>query len=175
MNRLVLLLIVGALSTGSDGTLAVQLASGDGQVRPVLQPSELCSDEPDTAIATFEDANLEARVRAALSIGADEDLTCGLASALTVVDAPAAEIESLVGIQNLTSLRILRLHGNSITDIGALSGLASLTQLDLQANSITDVSVLSGRTRLVFLYLDAQPQASQWRRRKPRARTPQSR
>ncbi len=71
----------------------VQVASGDGQTtqqaltltvvaRPVLQPGELCTDYPDYAIATFEDANLEAAVRAALSIGAQEALTCALVATL---------------------------------------------------------------------------------------------
>ncbi len=43
----------------------------------VLQPNQLCSDHRDAAITTFEDANLEARVRSALSIGSQDDLTCG--------------------------------------------------------------------------------------------------
>ncbi len=76
----------------------------------VLQPNQLCSDHPDAAIATFEDANLEAGVRSALSVGAQQDLTCGLVSRLTALDAESAGIRSLVGIQNLTSLTDLVLH-----------------------------------------------------------------
>ena len=74
MNRRVLPLIIGSLLLplgcgGNDGPtdLAVPL---------VLKPSEFCSDHPDAAIATFEDANLEAAIRAALLLGAQE-LTCG--------------------------------------------------------------------------------------------------
>ena len=113
----------------------------------------LCKDQPDAAIATFEDANLEAQVRAALSLGAQDDLTCRLVSGLTGLDAEQAGIESLVGIQNLTSLTALNLSANSITDIGALSGLAGLTQLSLRNNSITDISALSGLTSLTELSL----------------------
>ena len=47
---------------------------------PLLQPSELCSDQPGAAIPTFEDANLESRARGALGVGAQSDLTCGLMS-----------------------------------------------------------------------------------------------
>ena len=61
-------------------------SAGEAQVLR-LQPSELCSDHSGAAIATFEDANLEARVRAALSLGAQDDLTCGMVSGLRVLDA----------------------------------------------------------------------------------------
>ncbi|MCH7684479.1 MAG: leucine-rich repeat domain-containing protein [Gemmatimonadetes bacterium] len=151
MNRRVLLLIIGSVLLplgcgGNDGPtdLAVPL---------VLKPSEFCGDHPDAAIATFEDANLEAAIRAALSVGAQEPLTCGLVSGLTVLDASSAGITSLAGIQNLTSLTSLELSSNSITDISALSGLTSLTDLGLGFNSITDISALSGLTSLTVLGL----------------------
>ena len=81
----------------------------------------MCSDHPDAAIATLEDANLEARIRAALSVGAQEDLTYGLLSGLMNLTADDGGIASLLGIQNLTSLTILYSHSNSITDISPLS------------------------------------------------------
>ena len=51
--------------------LTLALAGPSGGEAQVLLPSELCSDSPSYVIATFEDANLEARVRVALSVGAD--------------------------------------------------------------------------------------------------------
>ena len=117
-------------------------------------PSDpLCSSQPATAIPTFEDANLEAAIRAGLEVGAQDDLTCGLLSELTVLDAPFAGITSLMGIQNLTSLTDLILNGNSISDIGALSGLTSVTFLGLALNSISDIGALSGLTSLTGLDL----------------------
>ena len=121
--------------------------------RQVLQPSALCSDHLDAAIATFEDANLEARVRSALSVPPQQDLTCGMVSGLRVLDARRAGIGSFVGGQNLTSLTRLQFGGNSVTDISALSGLTSLTALGLSRNSITDISALSGLTSLDVLSL----------------------
>ena len=143
MNQRVPLLIIGSL------LLPLGCGGPTG-----LEPSEFCSAS-DAAIATFEDANLEAAIRAALSVGAQEPLTCGLISGLTVLDAsfPAGIITSLVGIQNLTSLRDLELSVNSITDISALSGLTSLKTLGLAYNSITDISPLSGLTSLRTLSL----------------------
>ena len=83
MNHRVMAFIVGSL------LLALGCGGNDDRTDPntalVLQPSELCSDQPDAAIATFVDADLEARVRSALSVGDQEDLTCGLVSGLTLL------------------------------------------------------------------------------------------
>ena len=130
--------------------LLANLSAGEAQMR--LQPSELCSDQSDSAIATFEDANLEAAIRAALSVGAQDDLTCGLVSGLTDLEARDAGIESLVGIQNLTNLTNLTnldLWPNSITDISALSGLTSLEDLDLSDNpNLSNIQPLLNNTVL---------------------------
>ena len=109
--------------------------------------------QPANAIVTFEDANLEAAVRKHLEalgeIGPRDDLTCGLLSGITGF-IPSANIRSLVGIQNLTSLTFLAIDFNSITDI---SELTSLTQLSLASNSISDISPLSGLTSLTRVEL----------------------
>ena len=147
----------------------VQVTSGDGEtaqralsitvnVLPTLQPAELCSDNPASTIATFEDANLEAVVRASLELvlGAQEDLTCELLSGLQTVSGGFIEhgpIESLVGLQNLTSLKVLLLLANSITDISPLSGLTTLVQVQLNINSISNISALSELTNLTILTL----------------------
>ena len=127
----------------------------DGPTGPA--PSEFCSDHPDAAIATFEDANLEGAIRVELSVTAQQDLTCGLISGLTELNASFDGITSLVGIQNLTSLEFLDLDDNSITDISALSGLTSLTSLELSTNFINDISPLSGLTSLTPLGLSLNP------------------
>ena len=157
MNRR-LLLIVGSLLLplgcgGPSSPPSPPGPNGNDDAPLVLQPRELCSDHTGYVIATFEDANLEAAIRAALEVGAEEDLTCGLISGLTALNADTVGIESLVGMQNLTSLTSLRLGSNSITDISVLSGLTSLTYLYLDSNSITDISALSGLTSLTGLGL----------------------
>ena len=155
-NHRILLLIIA--------TLLLLLLGGGGKDDPtgraspigvsiILQPSEFCSDHSEHDIATFEDANLEARLMGALSVGAQEDLTCGLISRLTVLATYSALIESLMGVQNLTGLTLLNLMGNSISDISALSGLTSLKDLWLHFNSIIDISALSGLTSLNTLHL----------------------
>ena len=66
-----------ATSGSASGTTSVVVGV------PILEPHELCLDNPDYAIATVEDADLEAAIRIALSVGAGADLTCSLLSGLT--------------------------------------------------------------------------------------------
>ncbi len=63
MKRVVLLLAIASL-LGCGGGDPSGLNGPD-----ILQPTELCADYAATAIATFADARLDARVRAALDIG----------------------------------------------------------------------------------------------------------
>ena len=87
-------LITGTPTEVGTFDFKLRVVSGDGQqatkvlsimvgLLQVLQPSELCSDYYDAAIATFEDANLESAIRSALGVGAEVDLTCGLISGVT--------------------------------------------------------------------------------------------
>ena len=71
----------------------------------------------------------------------------------TGLDARFAGIESLVGIQNLTSLTGFLLSEPAIIDIRPLSGLTSLTFLVL-GDAISDISPLSGLTSLMVLFLN---------------------
>lgn len=144
MNRLPLLLI---------GSFLLPLGCGD-PTGPVLQPSALCSAHGPTAIATFEDVNLEVAIRVALGVGGQGDLTCGQVAGLTSLQASGRGIVSLVGIQNLTGLEDLGLSINEITDPSPLSGLTRLELLAIDVNLITDISALSGLINLFTLRLD---------------------
>ena len=144
MSRRVLLLVVGSL------LLPLGWGCSDDPTGPV---EPFCSSQPATAIVTFEDANLQVEIRAALGIGAQEDLTCGLVSGLTTLEAPLAGIMILAGIQNLTSLTTLDLDANSLFNISDLGGLTNLTDLSLRNNSITNLGPLSGLTSLATLDL----------------------
>ena len=57
-------------------------------------------------------------------------------------------------LSGLTSLEVLFLDSNSISDLSALSGLTSLRALSLDDNSISAVSALSGLTSLLLLALE---------------------
>jgi len=143
-NRRVLPLIIGSL------LLPLGWGCNDDPTGPT---DPFCSSQPASAIVTFEDANLQVEIRAALGIGAQEDLTCGLVSGLTTLEAPLAGIMILAGIENLATLTTLNLDGNSLFDISDLSGLTNLTALSLRNNSITNLGPLSGLTSLATLDL----------------------
>ena len=119
----------------------------------VLQPNDLCSDYPAYAVATFEDANLEIAVRA--STGGHEDLSCRVISRIEQLAANFAndDIQSLVGIHNLTGLLELFLSWQAISDVSPLSSLTGLTHLELWRNSVTDIGPLSPLTGLTTLLL----------------------
>jgi Leucine-rich repeat (LRR) protein len=144
-----------------------------GHANHILQAGGLCSEHP-TGIGTFEDADLEHAVRTALSVSAQEDLSCSLLAGLTKLSAgppvpvfyvsgsprwpdPAVSFESLAGIQNLTGLTSLQLHNRSITDISGLSGLTKLTFLSLHTNYIKDISALKELTNLTTLLIAENP------------------
>jgi len=155
--------VAGTPSAAGSDTFTVRVASGDGQtasrqlaltVPPVLQPGESCTNFPDYAIATFEDAALAAAVRSALSVNEPEDLTCAVVSQLRSLSASHGGITSLPGTQNLTSLTYLDLSDNAIGDVGPLSGLTNLTELYLDYTSVSDITPLSGLTALRVLWLD---------------------
>lgn len=138
-------------ATSGDGQSAERgLSIEVGSSAPTLLATEYCSDYGDAAIATFAATLLETTVRVALGVGPEEDLTCGLLSTLTSLNAKGIGLASIAGIQNLTSLTYLRLDENfGIEDISWLSGLTELSEeLDLSENQITDLTPLAGLTKL---------------------------
>ena len=154
----------GLVAAVADGMATITATSGSANATasvtvfalPLLQPSEFCGDFSDSDIATFEDTNLARALRDHLEameggeftgLASVDDLTCSLVSGLEgQLFLGGRRIVSLVGIHNLTSVTILLLADNWITDID-LSGLPSLTYLELSNNSINNVA-LSGLTSL---------------------------
>ena len=141
-----------AVSSG-DGQSADRTLSLDVAAPAPLAPDELCSDHSPTALVSFVDTNLTARVRAAVGVGSSDPVTCAQAATVASLTADGRGIQSLVGIQNLTSLSSAVLHENSISDISPLSGLTSLITLNLYSNPIEDLGPLSGLTDLDVLVL----------------------
>lgn len=164
----------GLALTGSSGAIAgtptdqgssaftIRVTSADGQAAtreltltvappPTLQPGDLCGVNPAYAIATFEDANLEGRVRAAA--GVTGDLTCEVVTSFTRLEAFAAGITGLAGIQNASSVDTLFLNLNAITDVSPLSAMTSLRWVALYGNSLTSVNPLGGLSELEVLWV----------------------
>ena len=151
----------------------IGLTTGEIQAQQRLEPGELCNDSPQ-AIASFADSVLDAAVPDALSIGAQDALTCSLVTGLTTLSAsgpgpqrsvsgspswpdPDHIFQNLAGMQNLTGLTRLSLNNRGISDIGALQRLTELTVLNLHTNWISDLTALAGMTKLTSLFLSENP------------------
>ena len=164
------------VNLGSLVLLAFALAppsANQAQSRQVLEPSDNCTDHSATAIVTFSDSDLEEVVRAALSVGVDEDLTCGKVAKLTQLRVPSEiervvyggtlrpspekPFESLEGIQNLSKLTTLAIMNRLLTDIRPLSELTNLRFLNLHTNWISDIRPLSGLSNLEQLIISENP------------------
>lgn len=146
----------------SEGTwdFAVAVRSADGRgarqrlsvtvwpsEAPVLEPAESCSAYPGWALATFEDARLEALIGGAKS--------CDELAQIQVVQSYTDTIGSLVGLQNLRELVHLDLNfTDSIRDVSPLRDLSHLFNVFMPGNAITDPSPLSGHDELKDLRLD---------------------
>ncbi len=75
----------------------------------------------------------------------------GNVTALKLTGQNITDISALSGLANLATLY---LSGNQLTDISALSGLANLATLYLSNNQLTDISALSGLANLTTLWLN---------------------
>ena len=149
------LIILGALVTAL--VCACEADPSNPDASDTEGSDDLCGAEDPDQVRAFDDAKLEMAIRAALGVGTQAALTFCLISGLTELDATAAGITSLVGLENLTSLTELTLWGNSISDISELSGLRTLTSLSLRTNSVSDISALNGLTSLTDLDLSFNP------------------
>lgn len=76
------------------------------------------------------------------------------------LDASSIGVESLEGIQALTSLEMLTLSNNSIRDITPLGTLEHLTLLDIQNNLIENLEPLKPLEGLQTLFIRNNPVAS---------------
>lgn len=132
------------------------------------------ADQALAVVVTFPDANLEAKVRATLSIPAPTPITDtnmqtmgsfyadssgisdlrGLEHAVNLFKLllPANQINDISPVSGLTDLINLQLHGNQVDDISAIAGLTKLIALDLCHNEISDISAVSGLTQLTYLH-----------------------
>jgi len=97
------------------------------------------------AVISFADPNLEAAVREAIDKPEGDILQSDVAE-LRELDAsepeqPERKIASLDGMENLTSLTVLRLGGNQISNLSALKGFTQLKELRLGGNQLSDMSI----------------------------------
>lgn len=164
--------IAGTPTASGTSTFTLRAASGDQQFveheytveivgGPVVAPTESCADYgDDSAIVGFQDPELYRLVRAAAGLGPQSLVTCADAATVTelhasIVDSPTyTSLQSVAGLQNLTSLETLDLSGNAeLIDVDALAGLLGLVSLDLSQSGVGKVDALAGLAALTRLDL----------------------
>ena len=110
------------------------------------------------------DANLRAKIEAALGKASGATITTADMATLTRLDAPNANISDLTGLEHATNLTELDLgtewvegqghiNSNSVSDLSPLAGLTDLRWLRLRHNSISDISALADLINLTWLNL----------------------
>ena len=90
----------------------------------------------------------------------DISVLSGLTSLTGTLWIHGNAITDLGALSGLTNLTAINAWDNSISDLSALEVLTGLTELRLHFNSITDISVLSGLTNLALVSLHANPNLS---------------
>ncbi len=111
------------------------------------------SDAETVRAESFPDKHLESAVRSSLHLDDKAELNEEALRKLFVLEAPAAEIQDLKGLEQCRNLALIKLSKNQITDLTPLAGLENLQSLDLSGNQISDVAPLSELKNLQFLEL----------------------
>lgn len=99
------------------------------------------------SIVSIPDAALEAAIRDELGhpLGF---LTRGDLLRLRSLDARAAGIHDLSGLEVATNLTFLDLSGNPVSDISAIASLVNLLNLNLDGTDVFEISALAGLVNL---------------------------
>lgn len=102
---------------------------------------------------TFEDAELEANIRARTTLPDTGPIQCSDMQVLTSYgssnfEGNAGSIVSLVGLQHATGLTELDLQYNEIADLTPIAGLTDLEIINFDKNHVVDLSPLSSLVNL---------------------------
>ena len=104
--------------------------------------------------ASIPDKNLRNKLKQKLLKSDDRSLQLtDMTEATGEIELSDSDIESLIGLESCTNLRLLSLDNNRITNISSLVNLTGLIELDLSNNQISDIRVLSNLSNLMTLKL----------------------
>ncbi len=132
------------------------LASPTGHLSNLSTPTPEMVDVPvDCAgqYVSIPDAGLRNAIVDALGLNDSDRIPASALAGLRHLEAEAAGVEDLSGLECARNLQILILDDNQIADVTALVGLTALVELNLNDNQIADVSALAGLTALEELNL----------------------
>ncbi len=103
-------------------------------------------------VIKFPDSNLESVIRSKINKPVGDILNTDVKK-ISFLDAAEKGIESLEGIEHLSSINELDLQNNKIKDINKLSALKNMNFLYLSYNCITDITALKELSSLRILLL----------------------
>ena len=150
-------------ATDTNGRAAAHLTFGRAAGTTAVRVTATSISQPVqfTATAVFlsspvtvADANLRAKIVAALGKPRGGSLTVADMLKLTALTANSVNIRDLTGLQHTPNLKTVSLDNNNISDIALLAGLPQLTSLALDKNNISDVAPLEALTQLETLSLN---------------------
>ncbi len=118
------------------------------------QPGLLENGQTNSNLVQFADLGLEFRVRKAMNIFSTP-ITVSQAKNLRRLDASAAEIRDIRGIEHFTNLQYLDLSNNRISDISPLARIVAIECLNLEDNpSVRDLTCLADSPVLSNIRID---------------------
>ena len=141
----------------SSYTVTVSVSDNNGRSDSITVTINV-TDVAESPITPLSERTPQVRaeiVRMAHDVSSVDDVTAAHLATISDLDLTSKSITALKAgdFDGLTSLNVLHLDSNSISDISPLSGLTSLTGLNLGYNSVSDISALSGMTKLKILAL----------------------
>ena len=141
----------------SSYTVTVSVSDNNGRSDNITVTINV-TDVAESPITPLSERTPQVRaeiVRMAYDVTDADDVTPAHLATISDLDLTSKSITALQAgdFDGLTSLNVLHLDSNSISDISPLSGLTTLTGLNLGYNSISDISALSGMTNLKILAL----------------------
>jgi len=114
------------------------------------------ADLPENAAVTFTDDALDSIIREHIGIPTSPLYASDL-DTITELWCEEAGITDLSGLEYVTSLGVILLRGNEISDVTPLGGLIHLWGLGLPDNEITSILPLTGLTNLLQLDVNTCP------------------
>ena len=120
----------------------------------VTPPDVQVPDYRPEDLVSIPDLNLRAVIENRLGKVPGALITAADMTRLTRIEADAAGISNLTGLEAATQLERIEFRQNSISDLSPLRGLTRLNNIKLRGNRITDVSPLAGLINVGWLGLE---------------------
>lgn len=113
---------------------------------------ELPEIDESTLPVVFEDASVEAFIKAQLNLESSDTITRGILQGLTTfnIRGTLPDVESLVGLEYATELETIDFGNTQVSDLTPLQNLEKVTYLRMNETPVVDLSPVSNYTTLTY-------------------------